>query len=71
MGLIEFVDPTIVTSPSIEETLDVAEINIAPVTEMKVESPLNVRNPEDILDDTERLLRQSERALEDQAKILE
>ena len=41
------------------------------MTEMKVESPLNVRNPEDILDDTERLLRQSERALEDQAKILE
>lgn len=65
------VEQEVIPTPVIETPISVAEINIAPVTEMKVESPLNVRNPEDILDDTERLLRQSERALEDQAKILE
>ena len=65
------VEQEVIPTPVIETPISVAEINIAPVAEIQVESPLNVRNPEDILDDTERLLRQSERALEDQAKILE
>lgn len=65
------VEQEVIPTPAIGTPIPVAEINIAPVEEIQVESPLNVRNPEDILDDTERLLRQSEEALEKQAKILE
>lgn len=64
-------EPEIIPAPVMETLTPVVEMSTTSLIETKTESSPNVRNPEDILDDTERLLRQSEQALEDQAKILE
>ncbi len=65
-------EPIVATSIVKQEVIPTSIIETPiSVAEIQVESPLSVRNPEDILDDTERLLRQSEEALENQAKILE
>ena len=63
--------PEIIATPILDAVDSPSEIESISSSEMKTESSLDVRNPEDILDDTERLLRQSEEALENQAKILE
>ena len=65
------VEEEVTPMPIAETLIPATEMNIPSVVEAKAESSLDVRNPEDILDDTERLLRQSEQALEEQAKILE
>lgn len=65
------VEQEVTPMPIIETLIPTTEMNAPSVVETKTESSLDVRNPEDILDDTERLLRQSEEALKKQAEMFE